>query len=213
MQGMFIYIDEAGDVGDKVGQGSSRFFVLSMIVFEDREKALACDEAISQLRAKMKKPAGFEFHFTKNSDRVRKEFLEITSKSDFMAFSLMIDKATPAMKSPVFRMKDSFYFNAFNLLFASAAPFLSGQPLTVTLDESGSNKFQTGLRKYLKSLQEDNPKYNIKRFRQKKSDKDNLLQLADYFSGVVSRKAIKKRGWERYYALIEKKLLIVTKYP
>ena len=34
---MLVIVDKAGDTGLKIGQGSSRYFIIAMVLFEDRE--------------------------------------------------------------------------------------------------------------------------------------------------------------------------------
>ena len=40
---MLVFIDESGDSGLKIEQGSSRYFTVSLVMFEDNDDALACD--------------------------------------------------------------------------------------------------------------------------------------------------------------------------
>lgn len=36
---MIVFIDESGDAGFKIGKGSSTFFVISLIIFDDELEA------------------------------------------------------------------------------------------------------------------------------------------------------------------------------
>ncbi|MBI3313947.1 MAG: DUF3800 domain-containing protein [Candidatus Omnitrophica bacterium] len=36
---MLVFIDESGDSGLKITEGSSRYFSIALVVFEDREEA------------------------------------------------------------------------------------------------------------------------------------------------------------------------------
>ena len=47
---MLVFVDESGDVGIKVAAGSSRYFTVTLLVFEDHDEALAADERISRLK-------------------------------------------------------------------------------------------------------------------------------------------------------------------
>ncbi|MGB9898912.1 DUF3800 domain-containing protein [Thermanaerothrix sp.] len=47
---MLAFIDESGDTGLKVDKGSSYFFVVAMVVFENHEEALNCDNKIEKLK-------------------------------------------------------------------------------------------------------------------------------------------------------------------
>jgi len=69
---MLVLIDESGDCGLKFGRGSSDFFTCTAVVFSSEFAANACDRAIDELRRELKKPSGFEFHFsTFQTDSVR----------------------------------------------------------------------------------------------------------------------------------------------
>ena len=60
---MLAFIDEAGDTGLKTTQGASQFFVVVMVLFEDHEEALRCDQRIALLRRELGYADAFEFHF------------------------------------------------------------------------------------------------------------------------------------------------------
>jgi hypothetical protein len=57
--------------------GSSRFFVVTAVLFEDHEEAEICDKRIDELRAELGLSENFEFHFNSCSDRFRTRFLEL----------------------------------------------------------------------------------------------------------------------------------------
>lgn len=72
---MLVFIDESGDSGLKIHEGSSRYFSIALVIFEENEEATACDQRIELLKRELGWREGSEFHFKKNSDRVRKAFL------------------------------------------------------------------------------------------------------------------------------------------
>ena len=57
---MLVFIDESGDSGLKVEAGSSRFFTVALVVFEDYEEANACDKRIELLAKEIGWVAGSE---------------------------------------------------------------------------------------------------------------------------------------------------------
>jgi hypothetical protein len=73
---MLVFIDESGDSGLKLDEGSSRFFTVAMVVFEDYDEATACDQKIGLLKRELGWKPESEFHFKNNSDKARKAFLE-----------------------------------------------------------------------------------------------------------------------------------------
>src|SRR3989338_1810676 len=106
---MLVFIDESGDTGLKIHEGASRCFVISLVVFEEDEEALACDQRIQLLKKELAYPADFEFHFYSNSDRIRKKFLEAVSPYGFFYFGIVVDKDPQKLYGPGFRIKESFY--------------------------------------------------------------------------------------------------------
>ena len=47
---MLVFLDESGDPGMKLQQGSSEYFFVTLVIFEDNEEALRADHHISGLR-------------------------------------------------------------------------------------------------------------------------------------------------------------------
>lgn len=62
---MLVFIDESGDTGLKIKKGSSRYFVIALVSFEENEEAIACDQRIGFLKRELKLPERFEFKFGK----------------------------------------------------------------------------------------------------------------------------------------------------
>lgn len=73
---MLVFVDESGDTGLKLDRGSSKFFVVTLVVFEDHDEALACDERIQLLRRELGFSPKTEFHFRTNSRRIRQAFFD-----------------------------------------------------------------------------------------------------------------------------------------
>lgn len=209
---MLVFIDESGDTGRKVKQGSSELFVISLVVFEDNEEALACDQRIGLLRRELGKDERFEFHFQDNSDRIRSLFLEAIAPYSFIYFSVVIDKDPKKLFGEGFNTKDSFYKYACNMAFTNAKPYLDNA--IVILDKSGSPTFQKSLKKYLNTKTNTNSDRKIiKKLKQQSSHSNNLLQLADYVSGVINRKHLNKKNWQIYYKYLSPKEFSVQKWP
>jgi len=89
---MLVFVDEAGDTGLKLGHGSSPFFIITLVVFEHDDEAVACDQGISQLRRKLGLSSDFEFHFKETSRRLKKLFFEAVAPYRFFYVSFIIDK-------------------------------------------------------------------------------------------------------------------------
>ena len=206
---MLVFIDEAGDTDRKIEGGSSRFFVISLVLFD--EEANACDQRISLLRRELKFSENYEFHFTENSKRIRIEFLKAIQPYNFMYFAVALNKDDQKLWGPGFSTKESFYKYTCQMVFTNAMPYLD--EAIVILDKSGNPEFRSRLAKYLKKrLNKDNQRI-IKKIKQQKSSSNNLLQLADYISGIINRKSLDKKDWHEYYKYIAPREIWVQVWP
>lgn len=210
MSPVLAFIDESGDTGLKLGQGSSPFFVVSLVLFENDEEAEACKRAIDDLRKNLGLPSNFEFHFTHNAHPIREAFLSEVGRFNFSYFSLVIDKRESTLQKPMFQNKESFYGFACNKVILQALPLLDNA--SIVIDKTGNEEFRVGIKKLLMMGSEIN--YSaIKKIKQQESRKVNLLQLADYVAGVSSRLVQGRRGGEQYYNLIKHREIRTEMYP
>ena len=47
---MLVFIDESGDAGLKLDSGSTDYFIVTLVAFEDRDEATAADQRIQLLK-------------------------------------------------------------------------------------------------------------------------------------------------------------------
>jgi len=179
---MLVFVDESGDCGMKRKDGTSAFFVITAVTFEDNGDAEACDAKISELRTKCFQQKNSEFHFTKCCDAYREEFLRGVAPFDFFYMSFALNKAK--LYGPGFNYKDSFYKYTAKLLFENAKPYL--RDASVLIDKSGNREFRKQLEKYLKS-RINTDREIIRKVKTEVSHSNNLLQLADMICGSVAR--------------------------
>jgi hypothetical protein len=182
---MLVFVDESGDTGLKVGQGSSDLFTIVLVVFEDSEEAQAADDRITLLRRELRKPDNFEFHFVENGDNVREAFLRAVAPYHFFYFGFVVDKTR--LYLPAFPSNAAFYKYLCGLVFESARPYLN--EAIVAIDRSGGQGFRRELAAYLKRQVNDPnlPTKHIKKVDLPDSKSNNLLQLADMICGAVAR--------------------------
>ena len=207
---MLIFIDESGDPGLKIDAGSSRYFVIALVAFDDHDEALAADDRISQLRNEKGFPFNFEFHFNKIKPTYRRMFLEAIAPYNFFYFGIVIDKARVTGRALQFR--ESLYKYACGLIFDNAKPRLSDA--IVVIDESGSKNFRYQLKSYLvRRLKDDSGKRIIKKIRTENSTKNNLLQLADMVVGALARCYTEKTNSREYRDMIAHREIDVESWP
>jgi len=207
---MLVFIDESGDTGLKIKKGATKYFGIFMVVFEDNDEALACDQRIELLRRELRLSADFEFHFYKNSNRVREKFLKAILPYQFFYYGIVINKEK--LFGDGFNNKESFYKYASSLLFENAKEKLENA--IVTIDESGRKLFKYQLASYLKrKLNVKNNYKHIKKVKMQNSKGNNLLQLADMIAGAVNRSFNKKKDNCRFRNIIKPREIYVQIWP
>lgn len=207
---MLIFIDESGDTGLKLDQGSSTHFSIGLVLFESREVAELCSQRIDKLRRELELPRNFEFHFHKNKSHIKEAFLRTISDYDFSYTAIAIDKREINVDAPTFRNKDAFYLFACDKVFTEILPFLENA--LITIDQIGSENFRVSLRKRLLAKNTFDFK-SIADIQQKKSHKINLLQVADYIASMVNSRARGKTHVENYFKIIVSKEFSHIIYP
>jgi hypothetical protein len=180
---MLVFVDESGDCGMKWAAGSSRFFIVTAVIFEDNEDAEACDATIAECRKQLKVRDTFEFKFYSCNDRYRECFLKAVSGCNFFYYSIVLNKQK--LYGPGFQDKSSFYKYATNLVFQNAKPHL--RDATIVLDKFGNREFRGQLSRYLKKKMNSDGVQLIRRIRMEASHSNALLQLADMVCGAVGR--------------------------
>lgn len=121
---MLAFLDESGDTGRKTDSGSSKYFIVSLVLFLDNDEALACDQRISLLRNELELPDNYEFHFSNNSKRVREAFLEAAGRYNFTVITVVINKDRDKLHGEGFNIKSSFYKYACQMVLTNAMPYL-----------------------------------------------------------------------------------------
>lgn len=202
---MLVFIDESGDTGLKVAAGSSEFFVVALITFEDHDEATACDQRIELLRRELGN-GGEEFKFSKLPGKKREAFFDAVAPYSFFYFGIAIQKARLYGKG--FQFKESFYKYACSLVFENAKPHL--KDAIVIIDGSGSREFKQQLDSYLKRKTGLGV---IKKLKIQSSHNNNLIQLADMVVGAIHRSMLNKPDKNVYRGRISAKEISVQVWP
>lgn len=210
---MLVFVDESGDSGLKLGQGSSKFFTVAIVIFEDNEEAMACDQRIELLKKELGWSRRGEFHFRNNSDKIRKKFLKAVTPYNFFYYGIVFRKNPAVLTSKTLFDKKTFYKYACGLVFENAKSKLN--EAIVTIDESDSTDFRSELSKYLRrKMNEGKKRVLIKKVKMQRSSSNNLLQLADYIAGVINRKIQQdKKYTQDYKNIIGHREISVEVYP
>jgi hypothetical protein len=207
---MLVFIDESGDPGLKLTTGSSDYFIVTLVAFEDNEEALAADQRIEALKRELGFRHEFEFKFNKLKGDYREAFLSAVAGFGWFYFSIVINKRK--LTGPGFRFKASFYKYTCGLVFENAKPHLD--QATVVIDGSGSREFRRQLGSYLrKRVNEPAGSRFIRKVKVQDSRKNNLVQLADMVCGAVARSYTPKEDAQRYRRLIAHREIYVQFWP
>lgn len=205
---MLVFIDESGDTGLKIEKGSSRYFVITLISFEENEEALACDQRIGLLKRELKLSDYFEFKFNKLRKDQRLKFFEAVLPYTFFYFAIVINKDLNKLYGGGFKIKESFYKYTCGLVFENAKPYL--KDATIIIDGSGSREFKRQFKTYLRNKIGTNI---IKKVKIQSSHNNNLIQLADMVAGAVHRSFTQKGDKEIYRKTINSKEIYVQSWP
>jgi hypothetical protein len=198
---VLAFLDESGDAGRKPDKGSSQYFVVALVVFNDREEAQRCDDRIRLLRAELAKPPAYEFHFRENSHATRLAFLEAVAPYDFFYHAFVLDKDPSRLYGKGFNFPGPLYKYVCGLVFENAKAHL--HHATVVVDGRGDRLFRQQLQTYLKArMNERGGREVIAKVKIERSSSNNLLQLADYVASICNRHVQSKRGADVYRAWI-----------
>ncbi len=208
---MLVFIDESGDTGLKIKEGSSSYFIVSLVIFEDDDEATNCDKRIQLLKRELGKSEDFEFHFYHNSEKLRQGFLKAVAPYSFSYLCFALNKKSKNFYGEGFKYRDSFYKCVCGFVFENAKPYL--KEAKVKIDKSGAESFRGQLANYLKKKLNSKGYNLIKKIKMEHSHSNNLLQLADYVSGIINRKIKKKKDFELYYKYIASKEIDVRSWP
>jgi len=208
---MLAFIDESGDPGLKLEKGSSQYFTIRLVVFDDHEEATACDQRIELLKRELGWQGLNEFHFKRNSNKVREAFLKAISPYNFFYYGIVINKDPKKLWGEGFKDKQSFYKYAAGLVFENAKDKLD--KAIVVIDRSGNLEFRNQLVKYLRRRMNVSTKV-IKKVKMQRSEGNNLLQLADYVTGIINRSVQnRKKKADLFRKIIAHREIFVQIWP
>lgn len=207
---MLVFIDESGDSGLKVNTGSSPFFTIGLVVFEEHDEATACDQRIDLLKRELGQEDSYEFHFKNNSDKVRERFLQAVSPYNFFYYGIVMNKKN--LWGDGFKEKKSFYKYTCSLVFENAKDKLENA--IIVIDQSGSLDFKQQLQTYLKKKINTQERTTIKKVKMQDSSCNNLIQLADYVTGAINRSLhTHKKDHDKFRKLISHREIYVQIWP
>lgn len=178
---MFIYLDESGDTGFRFDSGSSRYFVVALLLCPD---PIPLNGAIEDLRVELGYDARYEFKFQKSSEAIRTRFLGILVRHELLIRCLVVDKQLLAWSHT--NKSETFYQYLLGLILTHDDLRLADATLIIDQREKDKRSKQS-MTTYLRKAANESPagKRRIKSIRYHDSHRDNLLQAVDMVAGAV----------------------------
>lgn len=175
---MLVFIDESGDPGFRLKEGSSPVFVAAMVIFEDDAAAKTTEDIIRDAMREMNiRP---EFKFNKCRAEIRDAFFTAVRDCPFRVRAIVVVKEI--IHSPHLRSnKEGFYQYFVRQMMTHDDGRLENA--TVVIDGSGDRKFRQALKLRLRRQLGG----KIKDLRLHDSRRDPLIQLADMCCGAIAR--------------------------
>lgn len=199
---MLVFIDDSGDPGFKLGKGSSKFFIINAVIFDDYLEAEKTALAIKELRRELFKRDDVEFKFHKSKKETRIKFLECIRKYNFRIRCLAVDKNV--LYSPVLRSdRNSFYsYIIKTMLKYSNNTILDAK---IRIDGSGDRIFRKSFISYLRKELNGNERKILQNCKLIDSKSDVLIQMADMIAGSIHRSYQKDKDDADIYKKIIKR--------
>ncbi len=180
---MLVFIDDSGDTGFKFERGSSRYFVISLLIFDDDLEAEKMSVAIKQLKRDIGMGDHEEFKFNKSRNKNRELFLQTINQFSFRIRSLVVEKEV--LYSPELHKKESFYaYFIKQVLKFSGSKILDAK---VRIDGSGDRVFKKNFISYLRKELNSQDTVIMKQCRFVDSKSDVLIQAIDMIAGAIRR--------------------------
>lgn len=199
---MLVFIDDSGDPGFKLDKGSTLFFVISLVIFDDELEAERVALAIKELRRSLKFPDDMEFKFHKSRKTVREKFLNAINPFKFRIRSLVIKK-TVIRSDELRENKNSFYGYAIKTVLKHSNDTILNAKIKI--DGSGDRVFRKSFLTYLRKQLNSKQKKIMKNCKLVDSKGNVLIQMADMIAGSIRRHCDKSKTDHLIYRNIIKK--------
>ena len=181
---MLVFIDDSGDPGFKLDAGSSRHFIVLLLIFDDELEAEKTAVEIKELRRTFGFPDDVEFKFHKSSKDVRVKFLQTVNPFRFRVRALVVDKKL--IRSQELRTnKNSFYGYAIKTTLKYTNE--SVRDAKVRIDGGGDRIFRKSFLSYLRRQLNSGEQIVMKNCKMVDSKGNVLIQMADMIAGSVRR--------------------------
>jgi hypothetical protein len=200
MDRKLVFIDDAGDVGFKIGHGSTDYFAVAVVFFDNNFKAEEGSLRIHRLRRSLGWHDLHEFKFRKASAVIKNRFFETVSSLDFQVVVALIDKKsitdTKMQKNP-----GEFYFSVISQAIKAGGDITKAY---IYIDGEAGRDHR---RKAKVFIRHSLPERSVSELRFRDSRKNNLIQLADMIAGAVLHSSENRDDAETYISMIKERII------
>ena len=198
---MLVFIDDSGDPGFKLDSGSTPFFIIAMVIFDDELEVEKTAIAIKQLKRDLKFSEDTEFRFFKTKHEYRITFLDVINQFKFKIRCLVVDKSI--INSPELRNKrDKFYSYFIKEALKHSSEDIKNAKIRI--DGSGDRNFRKSFLGYLKREINNDQNKIMKNCKLINSKSSALIQMADMIAGSINRSYSDKKGGQEYKSIFKK---------
>jgi hypothetical protein len=199
---MLAVIDDAGDPGFKFERGSSQFFVIACIVFDNLAEAEMVANALRCFKAERNWSIAYELKFNTLRKDMIKELLSAVLSYNFRIRSIVVDK--PTVKNHEMRSKPGAFYNyVVKEVLARDDTLYNAK---VRLDGKAGRKYKRQAVAYFRKAV-NKQDYKIADFDFADSKKTDLIQLADLVVGSIYRsKQTSLTDCDDYLAILRPKV-------
>lgn len=202
---MIAYIDEAGDIGSV--QDSSRFFLIGYVCMEEEFKWSAGKKVkrawTAATRTRKMGRKRNEFKFARDTDRVKKMFLNVIKDMDCDLGAFYIEKDLKAGHE-YSKIYEQLAIKSIRTIALDHIDDKSHNTITCIIDRRLSKKNSAEFDDRCKQAVGDLLKPNELNIRHQRSEEVKLVQVADYVAGSAWHKL--ERGNPEFHKIIESKM-------
>ena len=199
---MLVFIDDSGDPGFKLGKGSSKFFIICAVIFDDDLEAEKTALAIKELRRELFGRDDVEFKFHKSKKSIRESFLKKINGYQFRVRCVVADNGI--LYSPKLRnSRDTFYSYMIKMLLKYNDHTIVDAKIRI--DGGGDRVFRRNFITYLRRELNGDERKVLQNCKMIDSKKDVLIQMADMIAGSIHRSLKESKSDSLVYKAIIKK--------
>jgi hypothetical protein len=197
-----VFLDDAGDPGFKLGRGSSNYFVIACVIFDDNLVAEEVSRIMKEHCLDAKLSSVSEYKFSKTRKSVIKGLLYKIKDCDFRIRAIRVDKSL--VRSHELRNRPNSFYNYVIKEVLSNTPNL--EDASVRLDGHADREYRRTAVAYFRK-QVNLSEHKIADFKFYDSQKNELIQLADLVAGSILRTTqTDKTDCNDYYEIIKNRV-------